>query len=88
MERNKSKTVIWVLAIVVILLLLVIAYVLAIRPAIAGYGSDSYVSGYQYAILNVMQQAATCQQVPLVAGNQTINIVAVECLQQAQQAAQ
>ncbi|MBS3076733.1 hypothetical protein J4233_00510 [Candidatus Pacearchaeota archaeon] len=39
--------------------------------------------GYQQAVVQLMQQLATCQQVPLYAGNDTINAVAVECLQQA-----
>lgn len=41
--------------------------------------------GYEQAILQMMQQLATCQPVPLYAGNQSLNAVAVECLQQAQQ---
>lgn len=36
--------------------------------------------GYQQAVLQVAQQAATCQQVPLQIQNQTINMIAVECL--------
>ena len=38
--------------------------------------------GYEQAIIQVIQQAVTCQQVPLIVGNQTINMIAVECLQQ------
>ncbi len=38
--------------------------------------------GYEQAILQVAQQVSACQQVPLTVGDQTINIVAVECLQQ------
>jgi len=37
--------------------------------------------GYEQGIIQVAQQAASCQQVPLRIGNQTLNIVAVECLQ-------
>ena len=37
--------------------------------------------GYQQAIVQVAQQASTCQQIPLIIGNQTVNIIAVECLQ-------
>jgi len=44
--------------------------------------------GYSQAILAIAQQAATCQQVPLMVGNQTINVIAVECLQQAAAPAQ
>jgi len=39
-------------------------------------------AGYEQGIIQVAQQAATCQQVPLRVGNQTINIIAVGCLQQ------
>lgn len=38
--------------------------------------------GYGQAILQVIQQASTCQAVPLFAGNVTINVVALECMQQ------
>jgi len=36
--------------------------------------------GFEQAIVQVAQQAVTCQQVPLNVGNQTVNIVAVDCL--------
>ena len=38
--------------------------------------------GYEQAIIQVVQQAATCQQVPLRIQNQTINMIAVDCLKQ------
>ena len=38
--------------------------------------------GYQQAIIGVAQEASKCQQVPLVIGNQTMNIIWVDCLQQ------
>jgi len=37
--------------------------------------------GYEQAIIQIVQQAATCQQVPLRVEDQTINIIAVDCLQ-------
>ncbi len=40
-------------------------------------------AGYQQAIMQLVQQAATCQAVPVTFQNQTINMVAVECFQQA-----
>ena len=41
----------------------------------------AFQQGYQYAILQVAQQAkATCQPVPLIVQDQTINIIAVDCL--------
>jgi len=40
--------------------------------------------GRQQAVLQIAQLAAppTCQQVPLTIGNQTINVFAIECLNQ------
>ena len=39
--------------------------------------------GYQQAIIQVAQQAkTTCQPVPLIVQDQTINIIAVDCLNQ------
>ena len=47
-------------------------------------------AGYEQAIIQLFQQAMTCQQVPIWAPvqvenqtvNKTINLIAVECLQQ------
>jgi len=38
--------------------------------------------GYEQAVLTLMQQVSTCQQVPVTYDNQTINVIAVGCLQQ------
>ena len=38
-------------------------------------------AGYEQAITQLVQQAVTCQQVPVNVQNQTINLIAVECLQ-------
>lgn len=38
--------------------------------------------GYEQAVSQIVQMASSCQQVPLRINNQTINLVAVECLQQ------
>jgi hypothetical protein len=40
--------------------------------------------GYQQAVLQLMQQVSTCNQVPVMYENQTINVIAVACLQTAQ----
>lgn len=37
--------------------------------------------GYEQAISQLIQQVQTCEQVPIFFNNQTINIIAVECLQ-------
>ncbi|MBN2422622.1 hypothetical protein JXB41_05315 [Candidatus Woesearchaeota archaeon] len=41
-------------------------------------------AGYEQAVLQIMQQAATCQAVPIRVQNTTLNMIAVECLQQMQ----
>lgn len=38
--------------------------------------------GYQQAVQQLIQQALTCQPVPVQFQNQTINVIAVECLEQ------
>lgn len=35
--------------------------------------------GYQQAIIQIVQEAVTCKQIPIYIGNQTINLIAVEC---------
>jgi len=36
--------------------------------------------GYEQAVSQLFQQVQSCEQVPIFVNNQTINIVAVECL--------
>ena len=38
--------------------------------------------GYEQAVVQLYNGASQCQQVPLTYDNQTINLIAVECLQQ------
>ena len=39
--------------------------------------------GYEQAVAQLFQGAVACQQVPITYNNQTINLIAIECLQQA-----
>jgi hypothetical protein len=88
MKPNKLKITIAILS---ILLILALGYI-----GISTYNQSQFVRqqqifeqgaqlGYQQAILQLMQQALTCQPVPVFANNQTLNLIAVECLQQPQQ---
>lgn len=79
---DKKKVLITLLVAVIVILAAIIVYAFLIRPNITGYAVDRQREGYQIAILDIMQQAATCQTVPLTFENQTINLIAVECLQQ------
>jgi len=46
---------------------------------------QGYQVGYQQAVGQLLQQAATCQPVPVTLENVTLNLIAVECLQGASQ---
>lgn len=84
MKKISTKIII----ILIILLVLAISYI-----GLVGYKGakekeqiDIFQQGAQYgfefAINQIIQQILTCQQVPLILGNQTVNIIAVDCLQQ------
>ena len=79
-KKDNSKLVIIVLVSVVIFLALVVVYAFVIQPAINGLMIQAYNEGAQTAIIQIAQQSSTCQQVPLIIGNQTVNLVDVRCL--------
>ncbi len=81
----KIKTSIIIAIVLGLLLLGAVGYI--------GYGAyvraqqnqltNAYNVGYQQSYLDVMNGVSTCQApIPLTYGNTTLNIVAVECLQQ------
>ena len=76
-----KKTIIMTIAICVLSLFILSMFV--IKPAIERRDNRIMNQGVEYAVFTIMQQAATCQIVPLTLGNQTIVIVAVDCLQEA-----
>ena len=88
MEKGRNKTLIWVLIAVIVVLTSLVIYMFAIKPAITGNAIRLQNEGVTYAVASIMQQAASCQPVPLTLGEQTINMIAVECLQQAQEQTQ
>jgi len=82
------------MAIMVILLVVAISYIAVgkyqenkVQEQVAIYQQGAQV-GYEQAITQLVQQAATCQQVPVTVQDQTLNLVAVECFQQAAGAGQ
>ena len=84
-KRINSKVVI---AILIVLVVLLAGYVVMDRISQArekeklGIFQQGIAYGYEQAVVQLMQQAATCQQVPVSFENQTLNLVAVECLEQ------
>ena len=84
---NRTNIMIGLLILLVIVLSAVLLYVLVVAPALTGYAIQRQNEGAQFALLSVMQRAASCQTVPLTYNNQTINLIALECVQQPQQPA-
>lgn len=84
MTTNRTGLVIGILILVIMILIGFVSYAFVLKPTLNGYVISGYNQGYSDAIIQIAQQATTCQQVPLTIGNQSINMIAVECLQQAQ----
>ena len=82
MVVNKTGLIMKILLLIISILIIVIVYAFVVRPAITGYVTNAYNKGVQDAVISIMQQSSQCQQVPLIFGNQTMNVIWVECLQQ------
>jgi hypothetical protein len=77
---GKRKTIVKILILLAIIAAVVIFYLLIIKPTINGYVVKAQIQGVQYAVLTIMQQASTCKQVPLYAGNITMKMIWTDCL--------
>jgi flagellar basal body-associated protein FliL len=78
---DKKKVLITLLVAIIVVMAAILVYIFVIRPTINGYVISGQNQGYEFAIVSIMQQALTCQPVPLTFENQTINIIATGCLQ-------
>ena len=91
MHETKQKLLIAVLGILLVVAVGYIAYdkwqIAQQEQQLSAFQQGAQY-GYQQAVLQLFQQALTCQPVPLYfnngTANQTVNLIAVECLQQAQ----
>ena len=81
MAKDKRDKLILILILVVAALLLVLAFIFLILPAINGMVVQGQSQGYNYAVEQLFSLASQCQKIPITFENQTINLVAVECLQ-------
>jgi flagellar basal body-associated protein FliL len=79
--RDKKKAIIIALILVIVILLMVIVYLFWIKPSLNGLITQGWNDGYTFAVVSLMQQASSCQPVPIYFENQTINVIAIECLQ-------
>lgn len=79
-----------IIAIVVLAVLLVATFsyigVSKYKQAQQQKNTITLQTGYAQAIVDVARLASTCQVVPLVIGDKSINMIAVECLQAPTQA--
>ena len=72
--------------VLIILLIFAIGYILIngyqqrqLQNQISIYQQGAQ-AGYEQAVVELVQQVATCQPVPIRVVNQTINVIAVDCL--------
>jgi len=82
---NKSKTITIILAISLVLALGYIGigkYSAYKQEKELGVFQQGAQYGYEQAVVQIAGMAVSCEQVPLQIENQTINMIAVECLQQ------
>ena len=78
--KDKRDVLIWILVLVLAALLIALAYVFLIKPAITGMVSEYYYAGQSDAIYSIIEYAKTCQQLPLTYENETVNLIAVNCI--------
>lgn len=79
MQWNKRKWFIGVLVLVILILGAMVIYSYVAKPILSKYEINAQNQGVEFAVLSIMQQAASCQEVPLIFGNQTMNLIWVEC---------
>lgn len=83
MKISKTKVVFVILTTLLLLSLTYIAidiYTEMQRQDDIRIYSSGLRDGFAQAVIQIMQQASTCQEVPLFYNNRTINIIAIECL--------
>lgn len=86
-QKDKSRRLVIILAIVSVVLALVVIYTFAVRPAITGYVTNAQNEGANYVIQSIAQQIQQQGYAQIPVGNQTLFLAQVDPqqLQQAQQ---
>jgi len=77
MKPNKTQ----ILTGIIIVLILFIIFMFAVKPFVQNKLNEQYNKGVSDAVVSIMYQASQCQAVPLTFGNSTLNIIAVDCLE-------
>lgn len=82
MADRSTKTVIWIMLIVILVLLLFIGYVFLVKPAYTGFVTNQQIAGYQVGyqqvVNNMLTQLQQTGYVQLNVGNQTIILAPVQ----------
>ena len=82
MATNKSNIVMTIMVLVIVVLAAIVLYTLVVKPKVSGYAVEKQNEGAQIALGSILQVVANCQTFPVaLSENQTINLVALECLQ-------
>lgn len=80
--KNKSKV------ILVVLLVLAVGYIVFDKYSEARFEKEKNIYnagasyGYESAVTQIAQMASTCDVVPLIIDNQTLNVIALDCVEQ------
>jgi hypothetical protein len=84
MGKDKRDKLILILALIIGALLVALAFIFLINPAVngmvTGMVTQGQSQGYNYAVQQLFSLGVQCQQIPVTVGNQTINLIAIECI--------
>ena len=78
--KIERKILVPILIGIIVILAGIIFYIFVVKPAFNGYVTKLQSQGYAIAVYSLMQQASTCQPVPLYFGNVTLYVIAIGCL--------
>ncbi|MBW2980916.1 hypothetical protein KY360_05865 [Candidatus Woesearchaeota archaeon] len=87
-KPDKQKLTLMILAVLLVLAIGYIAldmYMGVKQRQQMGIFQQGMRAGYEQAIKQLMEKAPACQPIPVYAGNQTVEFIAVDCLQLAQE---
>ncbi len=81
---DKTRVLMAVLIAVIVILAGIMVYAFIIKPKVQGYVISGQNQGIQYTLAQIVSTVVNCQTYPISVGNQTIHLIATECLQAAQ----
>lgn len=82
MAKNRIAIAISILVLMVLILGFLVAYAFIVKPVVSGYVINAQNSGMEQAIVTIVQLSQNCQIVPLTIGEETTQLINVDCIQQ------